>query len=432
MIRLALSLSIGIVFFLNLTAQTISQLADMPEPVTNQAVAYAEVDGSGYVYSFSGLDETKLYSGIHKKAFKYDIQNNSWEQIASLPTGNGRIAAGASTIDGKIYIIGGYEVFEDDSEVSVDLVHVYDTKTDTYLPDATPIPVPIDDHVQAVWRDSLIYVVTGWSNTTNVPDVQIFNPTLNEWLMGTPVPNNNTYKVFGSSGSIVGDTIYYAGGAKISGGAFGFSNVLRKGVINPKDPTQITWTHKTSFDAVGYRMGAAVWNETVPIWIGGSKDAYNYDGISYSNGVGVEPYERILEFEPNTENLIETDVDLQIMDIREVAQVGPNQIIICGGMGTGQQVSQATYSLDISYVNTDDLGMDSRPTIYPIPASERIFIELVPDCTYEVYDNLGHVVLHGIYQESGIAISSLNKGVYSIALIQDEGQIIQTNFFIRY
>jgi len=165
----------------HLTAQIISPLADMPERVSNQAVTYADVKGNGFVYSFSGIDEMKLFSGIHKRAFKYDIENDSWETLAPLPSGNGRIAAGASSVKDKIYIIGGYEVFEDGGEISVDLVHVFDPATDTYLADATPIPVPIDDHIQAVWRDSLIYIVTGWSDVTNVPDVQIFNPSLNSW-----------------------------------------------------------------------------------------------------------------------------------------------------------------------------------------------------------------------------------------------------------
>ena len=43
------------------------------------------------------------------------------------------------------------------------------------MPDGADIPKAIDDQVQAVWQDSLIYVITGWSNTTNVVDVQASN-----------------------------------------------------------------------------------------------------------------------------------------------------------------------------------------------------------------------------------------------------------------
>lgn len=401
-------------------AQTVTQLADMPEPVTNQAIAYADVNGNGYVYSFAGIDETKLFSGIHQKAFKYDVQADSWETIAPLPSGNGRIAASASFVKGKIYIIGGYEVFEDQSEISVDLVHVYDPVTDTYQADATPIPIPIDDHIQAVWRDSLIYVVTGWSNITNVPDVQIYNPSNNEWQVGTPVPNTITYKVFGSSGVIVGDTIYYAGGAKISGSFFSSSNVVRKGVINPDNPAEITWSHDFSASAEGYRMGAAVWKDQRPIWIGGAGDEYNFDGISYNGGVGVEPNERILELRPETGTLEETNLALPIMDIREVAQAGPNTIIICGGMASGQTVSNATFSLDISLVSTSKLNPNANRKIFPVPANNKIYIDAAEDQAYEIYDLLGNILLQGQYRHSaGINISNLKTGAYLLSLYDD-------------
>lgn len=406
-------------------AQTITQLSDMPERVSNQAVAYAIVEGDGYVYSFSGIDDTKLYSGIHKRAFKYDIQNDAWSTLPELPNGNGRIAAGASLVKDKIYIIGGYEVFADDSEVSVDLVHVFDPETDSYLADAAPIPVPIDDHIQAVWRDSLIYIVTGWSNNTNVPDVQIFNPSNNTWTEGTPVPNTNTYKVFGSSGTIIGDTIYYSGGVRIVGGGFASSNVVRKGVINPENPTEITWSHRTSLDAVGYRMGAAVWNETRPVWIGGSRDAYNFDGISYIFGTGVEPYERILELRPETNQLEETTFNLPIMDIREVAQVDPTSVIICGGMASEQSVTNTTYRIDLSLVSANSISSEPRLKIYPLPARDILYLEISNEKEYHIVDFLGRTVLAGQYSMNGISLKNLRPGMYLLSIGQESKSFLK-------
>ncbi len=419
-------ISLLVVTYSQLYTQTITQLADMPEPVSNQAVAYAEVNGAGFVYSFSGIDETKLFSGIHKKAFKYDIQEDSWVTLPELPTGNGRIAAGASLVKDKIYIIGGYEVFADGSEISVDLVHVFDPETDTYLADAAPIPVAIDDHIQAVWRDSLIYVVTGWSNTTNVPDVQIFNPSTNTWAAGTPVPNTNTYKVFGSSGTIVGDTIYYTGGVRIVGGSFASSNVIRKGVINPDNPTEITWSYRNAFNALGYRMGAAVWNDTRPVWIGGAEDAYNFDGISYIFGTGVEANERILELNPNTDQFQENPFDLSIMDIREVAQEDPTSVIICGGMATGQTVTNTTFRVDLSLVNTSTVSPSSVPLkVYPLPARDRIYLENKIEGEYKIANQMGFIVSAGRYASAGISIKDLAPGVYVISLNQESTSFIK-------
>jgi len=428
------ALIIFLFVFLNSTgAQIITRVADMPEPVTNQAVTFAEVAGQGFVYSFAGLDQSKLYSGIHQKGFKYSIANDTWESIDPLPSGNGRIAAGASFVKDKIYIIGGYEVFEDDSEISVDLVHVYDPATDTYLADATPIPVPIDDHIQAVWRDSLIYVVTGWSNTTNVPDVQIYNPSNDEWSVGTPVPDNSTYKVFGSSGVIVGDTIYYSGGVRIAGGAFASSNVIRKGIINPDNPMEIDWSHRVSIDAIGYRMGAASWEGQIPLWIGGSRDAYNFDGISFNTGLGVEPYGRILQLDPVTDNLDENFVDFPIMDNREVAQIGPTSILVCGGIGIGQVVSNSTYLIDVNFVNVENLNNStSNRYVFPSPTNDQIYLfNGIEGAFYEIINVMGQLVKKGVYQKDGISLNSLETGYYFLNLIDSRNRVIRFGGFTK-
>jgi len=47
-----------------------------------------------------------------------------------------------------------------------------------------------------------------------VVDVQIYNPRTDVWMEGTPASNDSEWFVFGASGTIVGDRIYYLGGAK--------------------------------------------------------------------------------------------------------------------------------------------------------------------------------------------------------------------------
>ena len=153
-----------------------TELASMPEPVANNAVVAAEVNGQQFVYSFAGIDATKIWSGIHLKSWRYDVTNDEWAALPDVPDPNGgKIAAWANEVNGKIYVIGGYHVAQNGGEVSSVKTHVFDPITNDWLPDAADIPVAIDDQVQAVWRDSLIYVVTGWSNNGNVTDVQILS-----------------------------------------------------------------------------------------------------------------------------------------------------------------------------------------------------------------------------------------------------------------
>ena len=350
------------------------EMANMPEPVTNNAVTFAESNSNPFVYSFSGIDSTKAYSGIHLRSFRYDVQADKWETIPSLPDTLGKIATGASTVKNKIYIIGGYHVYADNSEKSSNKLHIFDPDLNIYLPDGSDLPKQIDDHVQAVWRDSLIFVITGWSDNTNVSNVQIYNPTTDVWFWGKPVPNTTGYKVFGASGEIIGDTIYYAGGAR-TGSNFPLVSFLRKGIINPLSPDSITWTQENDSLALGYRMAVARSADNV-IWIGGSAISYNYNGIAYDGSGGVDPVNRALIYNAANQLLYEETGDLpEIMDLRGMGKLGYGKFLIAGGMLTGQKVSNKTFLITNTEISTVEEN-SPRINIYPNPAGNYIFIDL--------------------------------------------------------
>ncbi|MEO0877203.1 MAG: hypothetical protein AAFY48_21610, partial [Bacteroidota bacterium] len=214
----------------SIAAQSITweYLAPMPEKVTNNAVTSVTIGDETYLYSFAGIDTTLDCNGDHLRSYRYTLSTNSWDTIPDLPDPNGgKIAASANVIDDKIYIVGGYHLAPNCSETSSNRIHIFDPLTNAYLDDGRNLSVPIDDQVQVVWRDSLLYVVTGWSNTTNVSNVQLYNPNFDLWQQATPVGTGANWRVFGASGVIVGDTIYYAGGARPN---FGFpaSSFFRK------------------------------------------------------------------------------------------------------------------------------------------------------------------------------------------------------------
>jgi N-acetylneuraminic acid mutarotase len=318
-------------------------LKNLPEPITNNAVSEGFIKGKAYVYTFGGLDSTKRYSGIHRRSYRLDIANNTWQQIADVPDTLGKIAGAASRIKNTIYILGGYHVFANGTEKSSNKVHRYDIVNKIFLKDGTPIPIPIDDHVQGVWRDSLLYVITGWSNKANVPNVQIYNPQTNHWAVGTPVPNNHMYKSFGASGTIVDDTIFYLGGAAM-GKFYPIQHILRKGVINKNNPTEIQWSHQvldTSF--VGYRMASTRVNNT-PHWLGGSTVTYNYNAIAYNGSGGVTPSNRDVYLSKNEANI--TILNSLPMDVRGVAEVNDSVKILIGGIEKNQKVSNKVYRLE--------------------------------------------------------------------------------------
>lgn len=383
---------------------------------SNNAVCEAFINGNAYVFSFGGIDSSKIYSGIHKRSFKYDVQGDSWSEIASLPDTLGKIASASSFVNGKIYIMGGYHVFSNGNEISSDRVHVYDPVNNLYLNDASPIPVAIDDHVQCVYKDSLIYVITGWSQTSNVSNVQIYDVFNDSWSVGTPVPNNAFYKTFGASGEIIGDTIYYHGGA--AGFNFAARTYLRKGVIDPNDPTNITWLPQENAPGLaGYRSACGVKGNTV-FWVGGSSVSYNYNGISYSGGAGVNPSARILHWNQYTDGY--ADMDSQpygVMDLRGIADIGNGNWIICGGMDSNQVVRNRTFLLQNNLVNLHKSEF-SRITLKDLGTEFLVEYEL-PQAAC-LLDAMGRVVVN-FPKSNKITIpkSNLKPGIYYLRLAKE-------------
>lgn len=418
-----------------LSAQ-ITEMSPMPERVTNNAVTEGFVNGVPYVYSFAGLDSTKNYSGIHLRSFRYNTQTDHWESIPPLPDSQGKIACSANRIGDIIYIIGGYHVFANGSEVSSDRVHRYDTQSNTYLADGASIPVAIDDQVQAVWRDSLIYVVSGWSNSQNVTNVQIYNPSTDEWTQGSPIPNEDSYPSFGAAGVILNDTIYYFGGAR--NGDFNIQRHMRKGVISADDPTEISWSaFILDWDIKSYRPAALKMDGNHLFWIGGADNTYNYDGIAYNNGQGVEPNNRVLYLNHHDNAYQNYFYEGIPMDLRGIASVGVSEHYIAGGMESGQLVSNKTLKLTSFplLVKTTELASNNdNLKISPNPVHQKLFFKIdnfenCDDGILKIYDLKGSKIRENKLQdcETEIGISDLSIGIYQVSILMD-GQLFSKRF----
>lgn len=405
---------------------TVESLAPAPEAVSNNAVCGTTLNGGEYIYSFSGIDTLKTHNGIHLKSFKYSVNTDSWTQLPDLPDGMGKIAAGASIVGGVAYVIGGYHVFSDGSEQSSEKIHRLDLNTDTFLPDGAAIPVPIDDHVQDVYNDSLIYVITGWSQNTNVPNVQIYDTYNDTWLVGTSVPNLPAYKSFGASGAILGNTIYYFGGARI-GGSFPIQNELRIGKINPADPTQITWSvHTPDPNIVGYRMAPGTIDNKL-VWIGGSEQTYNYNGIAYAGNVPVEPSNRILLLDTATltfseGNIVNSTSNIP-MDLRGAYKSG-NSFYLLGGMLSNQEVTGQTTQISYSYTSINDIYNNDELIVYPNPIAKgqqlNINTRTFENVEIKLFDIQGKVVQLEITNNQISLPSSISPGMYWLEVSDHE------------
>ena len=123
----------------------------------------------------------------------YDPTTGTWENKTAMPTW--AIGMQANVINGKIYVIAGgqqegYGVFQITKSN-----WVYDPANDSWSQMAD-IPTPVAFYASTV-LDGKIYIIGGMdhyyyqyppSTYTNI--VQIFDPETNQWNQGTPLPMN--------------------------------------------------------------------------------------------------------------------------------------------------------------------------------------------------------------------------------------------------
>jgi N-acetylneuraminic acid mutarotase len=322
--------------FLFIAQTAIAQSVSLPEPVTNNAVVTLKKNGQTSFYSFYGLDKTKKWSGVHNKIMRIDLANGKHTMVGTLPD-TGRLAAGASAIGNKAYIVGGYKVLPDGKEKSSNHLFIFDPGTEKITAGANLI-VPIDDHVQAVWRNQLLYVISGWSDSVNVNTIQVYDPGTNVWQRATSLPDEPGAKVFGGSGLIANDTIYLLGGAMFAKN-YPPSRSFYKGVIDATNPLKITWQKARDYPGE-FRYRSAAWQHNDLIYfIGGSNETYNYNGISYAGKKPVEPNKTILIYHIPSGRFSTLSSADRVMDLRGVLTDETGKTYTFGGMEEGQMVS---------------------------------------------------------------------------------------------
>jgi hypothetical protein len=413
------------IFHVALFAQ-VQIMSPLPEPVSNNAVAYALVDGKEYIFSFGGIDSTKTPQGIHLRSYRYSVENDIWEAIPDLPDPRGgKIAAAASTVKNKIYIIGGYHVDPDFSEETSPKVHIYNPDQNQYLDDGSDATIAVDDHVQGVWKDSLIYTVSGWSNVFNTNRVQYYDPFKDQWTQATSVPNPGNYRVFGGAGDISGNTIFYIGGASNwNGTTFPITNGYRKGEIDPDDPTQIDWATSPMDEAMRYRAGSSVMKKgEAIIWVGGSRNTYNFDGVAYDGSGGVPATSSWSSFGENPDSLQTIDESLPMtMDLRAVITTKDDWVYVIGGMKENQKVTNRVYRFKADgLVSNKFFQSADHVSAFPNPAGERLYVQSKESRNFRLLNLNGEVVRQGkCLGRTIIDTSALNPGMYFLETTGDK------------
>ncbi|WDE09142.1 galactose oxidase [Thalassomonas viridans] len=331
-IALALALLSG-----NVGASTFPSL---PEPVSNNAVAQVETQNGRYLLSFMGLGPDKDYLAVHNKVWALKFGQDRWQEKQPVPGSIdpiGRLAGVAVGVGRYAYVFGGYTVEKSGHEVSSPDVYRYDIKNNRYKLLA-PMPVPVDDSVALVYQNRYIYLVSGWHNDGNVNLVQVYDIKEDRWQQASPFLG---LPVFGQAAGIADNIILVCDGVAVAAHLFkrrSYQGVAQchKGIINPGNPLKIDWRvirHPTGKGR--YRMAATSVGDDI-VFIGGSTNPYNYNGIGY-NGKPSAATDGIWLFDTETDRWKMLKSGTKTMDHRGLLEVD-GKLLTVGGMGNSQQV----------------------------------------------------------------------------------------------
>ena len=132
----------------NLKTGEINFSTDNPQPAHASGVAVWE----GKIYFFGGniSHEKKKYSN---KLYKYDPSSQQWTKLANMPE---KIETKGVIVDGKLYVVGGY------NGKTSDRINMYDIKTNKWTK-LNQLPSGISAN-SVVANDSKIYTVFDFTN----------------------------------------------------------------------------------------------------------------------------------------------------------------------------------------------------------------------------------------------------------------------------
>ncbi len=149
----------------------------------------------------------------------YDTKSDTWTQLADMPSR--RWGPSAIVANGKIYVFGG----RSSSVPPYGSIEVYDPQTNTWTTNPKSMPTP-RYCLTTCLLDSNIYAIGGWYHSSTGPiydKVECYNFYRDEWKTESPLPVARAVL----ASLVLGGKIYVYGGAKTTHPNFGTSAIYQ-------------------------------------------------------------------------------------------------------------------------------------------------------------------------------------------------------------
>lgn len=220
-----------------------------PMPARRGNVMAAALNGK--IYVVGGYDSNYYYDYYYDSNFVYNPTTNTWSSAARLPMALSGVAIAAA--NGKLYAFGG----RGNNGLS-GATYEYDPVADKWT-GKSPMPGGARAYASAATVGGKVYVVGGW---VNLNKVEVYDPSADRWATATPLNVGRQ-----SPGLVTAPDGYLY----VSGGGNGWMGLNSAERYNPATNT---WANLSSLDDASRAGSASAYVAGRVFAVGGAVDYY--------------------------------------------------------------------------------------------------------------------------------------------------------------
>lgn len=217
-----------------------------PMPMKRTEVAAVAVDGK--IYVVGGFEKPSLGNvlnfAITPSVEVYDSATDQWTSKAPLPVGLHHVGIGV--VDGRLYVIGGYAKSGFTVWNPVATVYAYDPATDSWT-ERAPMPTA-RGALSVTEHEGKLYAIGGYDGKANASAVEVYDPVRNVWTTGASLPTPRDHL---AAATVTGKI--YAIGGRVDGD---YSRNLS--IVERYDPDTDRWTRVSDLPTARSGITAAV------------------------------------------------------------------------------------------------------------------------------------------------------------------------------
>jgi N-acetylneuraminic acid mutarotase len=299
-----------------------------PLPTARQELATGALNGK--VYVIGGYDVDRRSTAIVEV---YDPATNTWSRAHDIPRGSNHNAAAVAA--GKLYSLAG------------DAMHVYDPTADSWTEVAAPIFGHNGSPAVGVFQDK-IYVAGGSSPLGSV-NCEVYDPATNTWtaLASMSVPRHHT------GGGFVGGKFYVVGGRTAN-----TPNTVNLTAVEAYDPQSNTWEQRAPMPTGRSGIAVAAFNG----------ELFVFGGETVAEGV----YNAVEAYNP-VNNTWRAETSMPEARHGIFAAVIGNKVYIPGG-GSSDQIVAPVHSNHVFIISSPSSGFANISTRGRIETGDKVLI----------------------------------------------------------